>query len=427
MVEVSPLRNPNVDADAFMLDTEHIDASIIKLKVPYYEVTTQSIVPKRNLHIDRKSEGNSLSTKTKDKETSTNVPVTSTGTKIIIHTQAIQQSSSNAASSKRSIYTRKRKTEANKIVLKLTKGELADEHVFEEEEEVQEKKLSPEDLNHCKQILHKLMKHDLAVPFNQPVDPISLNIPDYFDVIQRPMDFRTIKESLKREEYQSPADFAADIHLVFDNATTYNPVSHEVHQMAISLSHYFKTLYHPPSLNGESEALSGTEKDKEKKKKKKKEKKEKKEKRKHSESEFDIIDEVQSSEVIQSSGAIQSSEVIQSSTSTEVNQPMDTSTSSYQPPQEEKESEQFVSPNMDQSFSRSGSEMDLQASLADKQIYSRAEKEAETESNSPIQEVPQVQDLTTQTSEDNQQLQKSNPSHNQSQTTTDMPVTPPIQ
>jgi hypothetical protein len=42
-------------------------------------------------------------------------------------------------------------------------------------------------------ILAKVMAHPNAWPFNQPVDPVALNIPDYLDVVKQPMDLGTIK------------------------------------------------------------------------------------------------------------------------------------------------------------------------------------------------------------------------------------------
>jgi hypothetical protein len=38
-----------------------------------------------------------------------------------------------------------------------------------------------------------LSKHTYAWIFLEPVDPIKLNIPDYLDIIKKPMDFGTIK------------------------------------------------------------------------------------------------------------------------------------------------------------------------------------------------------------------------------------------
>jgi Bromodomain len=41
--------------------------------------------------------------------------------------------------------------------------------------------------------MNKLWKVKFAFIFHEPVDPVKLNIEDYFDIIKRPMDFGTIK------------------------------------------------------------------------------------------------------------------------------------------------------------------------------------------------------------------------------------------
>jgi hypothetical protein len=48
-------------------------------------------------------------------------------------------------------------------------------------------------LQSCLEILQELMAHEFGWVFNTPVDPLALNIPDYFDVIKSPMDLGTIK------------------------------------------------------------------------------------------------------------------------------------------------------------------------------------------------------------------------------------------
>ena len=52
----------------------------------------------------------------------------------------------------------------------------------------------------------------------QPVDPVKLGIPDYFDVVKRPMDLGTIRKRLKSEEIRSKEQFVELVRLVFDNA-----------------------------------------------------------------------------------------------------------------------------------------------------------------------------------------------------------------
>jgi hypothetical protein len=53
-------------------------------------------------------------------------------------------------------------------------------------------------------ILEKLMAHRNAWPFNQPVDPVALNIPDYLDVVKQPMDLGTVLKNLDAGELTSP-------------------------------------------------------------------------------------------------------------------------------------------------------------------------------------------------------------------------------
>ena len=99
--------------------------------------------------------------------------------------------------------------------------------------------LSPP-LKHCQKILTKLMSHNCAWPFNKPVDPISLNIPDYFDIIKFPMDLGTIQEQLGNGFYDNVEDFANDVRLVWRNAYTYNKAGSDVCIMATELSTVFE-------------------------------------------------------------------------------------------------------------------------------------------------------------------------------------------
>ena len=45
----------------------------------------------------------------------------------------------------------------------------------------------------AKRILNSLWKLNNAFIFHDAVDPVKLNIPDYFDIVKNPMDFGTIK------------------------------------------------------------------------------------------------------------------------------------------------------------------------------------------------------------------------------------------
>ncbi|CAI5717252.1 unnamed protein product [Peronospora destructor] len=71
-------------------------------------------------------------------------------------------------------------------------------------------------------LLTKLMESEYGWTFNNPVDPVQWNIPDYFDIIKCPMDLGTIKKRLESEHYNSVEAFASDVRLVFENCIAYN-------------------------------------------------------------------------------------------------------------------------------------------------------------------------------------------------------------
>ncbi|XP_061373150.1 transcription factor GTE12-like [Gastrolobium bilobum] len=92
----------------------------------------------------------------------------------------------------------------------------------------------------CTAILKSLTSHRHGWAFNKPVDPVALNIPDYFTVISHPMDLGTIKSKLEKNIYFSIEEFAADVRLTFSNAMTYNPPMNAVHLMATELKKIFE-------------------------------------------------------------------------------------------------------------------------------------------------------------------------------------------
>ena len=99
----------------------------------------------------------------------------------------------------------------------------------------------------CRGIISFLENHKHAHIFLEPVDPIALNIPTYFDIIKRPMDISTLSKNLEQGLYSkiSPTSvgrssvsrmlngpFRDDALLIFDNAITFNPPDDWIHQTA---------------------------------------------------------------------------------------------------------------------------------------------------------------------------------------------------
>ena len=82
-----------------------------------------------------------------------------------------------------------------------------------------------------KKLLNALWRANQSWIFHEPVDPVKLNIPDYFDVVKSPMDFGTIKKKLNNNFYSSADELLSDFELVFSNCKLYNPPESEVTNM----------------------------------------------------------------------------------------------------------------------------------------------------------------------------------------------------
>jgi len=91
----------------------------------------------------------------------------------------------------------------------------------------------------CSEVLKGLQQHQHGWVFNCPVDPVELGLPDYFEIIKKPMDLGTIHKKLDNGAYHAIEDFQKDVHLTFDNAMTYNEPDTVVYDMAKELKAKF--------------------------------------------------------------------------------------------------------------------------------------------------------------------------------------------
>ncbi|TXG48420.1 hypothetical protein EZV62_027714 [Acer yangbiense] len=93
--------------------------------------------------------------------------------------------------------------------------------------------------------LQLITQHKWAWPFMQPVDVEGLGLHDYYEVsvyqvIEKPMDFSTIKNNMDGFGYKNVREIYADVRLVFKNAMKYNDERDDVHVMAKSLLEKFE-------------------------------------------------------------------------------------------------------------------------------------------------------------------------------------------
>ncbi|MES1915844.1 MAG: hypothetical protein MHM6MM_007736 [Cercozoa sp. M6MM] len=74
----------------------------------------------------------------------------------------------------------------------------------------------------CLEVVTELAEKENAVWFREPVDPEALGIPNYFDVVKKPMDLQTLAERLKAQHYDNIPAFLEEGRLVWSNAVAFN-------------------------------------------------------------------------------------------------------------------------------------------------------------------------------------------------------------
>ncbi|KAK9684984.1 hypothetical protein RND81_10G247400 [Saponaria officinalis] len=92
-------------------------------------------------------------------------------------------------------------------------------------------------------ILNLISKHKFAWPFMEPVDVKGLGLHDYYEIIEKPMDFGTIKKQMEAKDgtgYKHVREIYTDVKLVFKNAMKYNDENNKFHVMAKTLSEKFE-------------------------------------------------------------------------------------------------------------------------------------------------------------------------------------------
>lgn len=92
----------------------------------------------------------------------------------------------------------------------------------------------------AKQVIERVLKDKEAeLVFGQPVDAVAWGLPDYFDIIKKPMDLGTILQKLEaggqkgRGSYLSVSQVLGDVNLIWENCYTYNnrPVDWETRKI----------------------------------------------------------------------------------------------------------------------------------------------------------------------------------------------------
>uniref|UniRef100_A0A8C4TVZ7 PH-interacting protein n=1 Tax=Falco tinnunculus TaxID=100819 RepID=A0A8C4TVZ7_FALTI len=101
----------------------------------------------------------------------------------------------------------------------------------------------------CQELLNLIFQCEDSEPFRQPVDlleyPVSIleqedvHLGNY--IIDTPMDFATVRETLEAGNYESPMELCKDVRLIFSNSKAYTPSKRSrIYSMSLRLSAFFE-------------------------------------------------------------------------------------------------------------------------------------------------------------------------------------------
>lgn len=94
--------------------------------------------------------------------------------------------------------------------------------------------------NELRRFLYQVQNHKQAWPFINPVN--REEVPDYYNVIEAPMDLSTMEERLEHDHYATPREFVGDLKLIFANCRQYNDATTVYAKCAAKLEKYMWTL-----------------------------------------------------------------------------------------------------------------------------------------------------------------------------------------
>ncbi|XP_075453388.1 SWI/SNF-related matrix-associated actin-dependent regulator of chromatin subfamily A member 2 isoform X7 [Ascaphus truei] len=93
--------------------------------------------------------------------------------------------------------------------------------------------------------------------------PSRKELPEYYELIRKPVDFKKIKERIRNHKYRSISDLEKDVMLLCHNAQTFNLEGSQIYEDSIVLQSVFKSARQKIAKEEESEDESNDEDDEE--------------------------------------------------------------------------------------------------------------------------------------------------------------------
>lgn len=92
-------------------------------------------------------------------------------------------------------------------------------------------------------IVLSMLSRQESDAFRNPVDWKAMNLPDYPEIIKKPMDLGTIRKGIESNKYDSVESIATDIRLVWTNCMLYNRDGSEYYHLADTFAKSFEEAY----------------------------------------------------------------------------------------------------------------------------------------------------------------------------------------
>ncbi|XP_056378651.1 probable global transcription activator SNF2L2 isoform X6 [Hyla sarda] len=93
--------------------------------------------------------------------------------------------------------------------------------------------------------------------------PSRKELPEYYELIRKPVDFKKIKERIRNHKYRSISDLEKDVMLLCHNAQTFNLEGSQIYEDSIVLQSVFKSARQKIAKEDESEEESNEDEDEE--------------------------------------------------------------------------------------------------------------------------------------------------------------------
>uniref|UniRef100_A0A8C2CV90 Bromodomain adjacent to zinc finger domain protein 1A n=1 Tax=Cyprinus carpio TaxID=7962 RepID=A0A8C2CV90_CYPCA len=97
--------------------------------------------------------------------------------------------------------------------------------------------LGVHELSACELLTVDLVRHEDSWPFKKLVS--RTQVPDYYDIIKKPIALSTIREKVNNCEYQTAAEYIKDVELMFSNCLEYNPINTNEAKAGLRLQAFF--------------------------------------------------------------------------------------------------------------------------------------------------------------------------------------------